>query len=196
MAKRVCIDPGHGGSQPGAIYRGLKEKDVVLTVANYVIEGLHAVDPEIKYLLTRSIDRTVSLQERCDISNAFEPNCFVSIHCNADLDPDSPGDPEAKGEEIWIFKGSLEGQRLAKCLEEGVNQIFPNEPFRGIKETEALHVLKHTNAPAALIEIGFIDKSSSLETFQDEFTLRKIGALIARGIYDFLTDDQYFMWVE
>jgi N-acetylmuramoyl-L-alanine amidase len=113
-------------------------------------------------------------------------DCFVSIHVNADLDEDLPGMPEAKGEEIWIHKGSRQGLILAKCLADEVDRIFPDEPFRGIKETEALYVLKHTKAPACLLEIGFIDKSSSYETFADEMTLRKIGVFIARGIRRYL----------
>jgi len=185
--KRVCIDPGHGGNQPGAVYGDLQEKDVVLTVAQYVVEGLWEVDPEIHVGLTRSWDKTLSLQERCDLSNHMKVDCFVSIHCNADPDDDSPGSPQAKGEEIWFYKDSIEGIRLAQCLADEVDRIFPDEPFRGIKMTDAFYVLKHTSAPACLIEIGFIDKSSSTETFTDELTLRKIGALIARGIHEYLS---------
>jgi N-acetylmuramoyl-L-alanine amidase len=185
--KRVCIDPGHGGIQPGAVYGDLLEKDVNLKVAEYAVEGLRAVNSDIWIGLTRTFDRTTSLQERCDLSNGMNVDCFISIHCNADPDTDEPGMPEARGEEIWFFKGSREGLKLSQCLSDEVDQIFPDEPFRGIKETEGLYVLKHTNAPACLIEIGFIDKSSSVETFSDELTLRKIGALVARGINEYLS---------
>jgi len=185
--KRVCINPGHGGNQPGAVYGDLLEKDIVLTVSEYVLEGLKAVDPEIWVGMTRTYDRTMPLQEICDFSNNMNVDCFVSCHVNADPDDDSPGSPEAKGEEIWIHKGSVKGLRLAKCLADEVDRIFPDEPFRGIKESEVFYVLKHTNAPACLIELGFIDKSSSVETFTDELTLRKIGAFIARGIHEYLS---------
>jgi len=111
----------------------------------------------------------------------------IAVHnCNADPDEDAPGMPEAKGEEIWFFKGSRSGKKLAQCLADEVDQIFPDEPFRGLKETEDLYVLKHTNAPACLIEIGFIDNSKTNESFQDELTLRKAGSLIARGICEYL----------
>ena len=189
IVKRVCIDPGHGGSQAGAVYGDLLEKDVNLTVAEYVVEGLKAVDPEIWVGLTRTFDRTMSLQERCDFSNNMNVDCFLSIHCNADPDLDEPGMAEAKGEEIWFHKGSVRGIRLAQCLADEVDRIFPDEPFRGIKESEVFYVLKHTNAPACLLEIGFIDKSSSHETFTDELTLRKIGIFIARGIYEYISLD-------
>jgi len=184
--KRVCINPGHGGNQPGAVYGDLKEKDIVLAVSKYVVEGLNAIDPGIWVGLTRTSDQTMTLQGVCEFSNTMDADCFVSIHCNADPDDDSPGSPEAKGEEIWIHKGSVKGLKLAQCLADEVDWIFPDEPFRGIKESEAFYVLKHTNAPACLLEIGFIDKSSSQETFTDEMTLRKIGAFIARGIHQYL----------
>lgn len=199
MQKRVVINPGHGGSQPGAVYGDLLEKDVVLTVSEYVLEGLQAVDPEIWVGLTRTFDKTMTLQEVCDFSNNMNVDCFVSIHCNADPDEDGPGMPEAKGEEIWIYDSSRKGLRLAQCLADEVDRIFPDEPFRGIKQTRPigvsrdedgrpfLYVVSYTNAPACLIEIGFIDKSSSVETFTDELTLRKIGALIARGINEYLS---------
>jgi len=187
MQKRVTLDPGHGGDQPGAVYGDLQEKDIVLAVAEYVVEGLNAIDPEIWVGLTRTFDQTLTLQQRCDFSNNMNVDCFVSCHVNADPDDDSPGSPEAKGEEIWIHKGSVKGLRLAKCLADEVDRIFPDEPFRGIKESEVFYVLKHTIAPACLLELGFIDKSSSLETFTDELTLRKIGVFIARGIYEFIS---------
>jgi N-acetylmuramoyl-L-alanine amidase len=184
---RVCIDPGHGGTQSGAVYRGLQEKDIVLDVAKFTKEELCAIDSEILIGLTREFDRTLTLQQRCDFSNDMKADCFVSIHTNADPDEDLPGMPEAKGEEIWICKGSVEGDKLAQCLEREVDDIFPNESFRGIKESENLYVLRHTNAPACLIELGFIDKSSSVEIFSNELTLRKIGTLIAKGINEYIS---------
>jgi N-acetylmuramoyl-L-alanine amidase len=120
------------------------------------------------------------------MANNMKVDCFVSVHCNADPDLDLPGMPEAKGEEIWFYKGSRKGKRLAECLAKWVDQIFPEEPFRGIKETDLFFVLKNTKAPAVLIEIGFIDKSSSLETFSSQESLRKIGGFIAKGIYEYL----------
>lgn len=199
MKKRVCIDPGHGGSHPGAVYGNLQEKDIVLKVSEYVVEGLSAIDSGIRVGLTRTFDQTLTLQQRCDYSNSMKVDAFISIHCNADPDDDSPGSPEAKGEEIWFYDKSVKGLRLAQCLKDEVDRIFPDEPFRGIKSTRPnidkpfgetrpyFYVLAKTKAPACLVEIGFIDKSSSHETFTDEITLQKIGAFIARGIHEYIS---------
>lgn len=81
---RIVIDPGHGGSDPGARgVGGVLEKDVVLAVAkrlaNLLREKLHA-----EVLLTRSDDTTRSLAERTAFANANDADLFVSIHSNAD----------------------------------------------------------------------------------------------------------------
>ena len=199
MKKRVVLDPGHGGSQPGAVYGGLVEKDIVLKVAKYTEEGISILDPNVWVGLTRDWDHILTLQQRCDFSNNMKADCFISIHCNADPDADYPGMPEAKGEEIWVYDGSVWGMKLARCLKDKVDLIFPNEPFRGIKTTRPidvdklidrrpfLYVISYTDAPAVLIEIGFIDKSSSTETFTDELTLQKIGSFIAKGVYEYIS---------
>jgi N-acetylmuramoyl-L-alanine amidase len=187
MLKKIMLDPGHGGVQPGAVYRGLEEKTVVLEVTRYASDCLTKLDISIQVEMSRHEDATVSLFDRCHKSNMMGADCFVSIHCNADPDPDDPGSPEARGEEIWIYKGSRRGLALAQCLADEINEIFPMEPFRGIKQLETFYVLKYTEAPACLLEIGFIDKSSSMETFTDPITLRKIGVLIARGIHEYVS---------
>jgi N-acetylmuramoyl-L-alanine amidase len=81
--KRVAIDAGHGGSDPGAIGpSGLKEKDVTLAIAHLVAPML-SNELGILTMLTRDDDRLVPLDERTARANAFHADLFVSIHCNA-----------------------------------------------------------------------------------------------------------------
>lgn len=79
---RVVIDPGHGGSDPGAIGpSGQKEKDVTLAIAHKIVPVLGQLG--IEAALTRDDDRTVTLEERTARANAVGADLFVSIHCNA-----------------------------------------------------------------------------------------------------------------
>jgi N-acetylmuramoyl-L-alanine amidase len=79
---RVVLDPGHGGSDPGAIGQaGVKEKDVTLAIARRVAPVLAHDGTQV--LLTRDDDRFVSLEERTARANAFNADLFISIHCNA-----------------------------------------------------------------------------------------------------------------
>lgn len=81
--RRVAIDPGHGGHDPGAVGpSGLREKDVALDIAHRVAPIL-ARELGIITLLTRDDDRFVPLPERTARANAFHADLFISIHCNA-----------------------------------------------------------------------------------------------------------------
>lgn len=84
--KRIVIDPGHGGKDPGALGRnGLKEKDVVLRVAKMLKKRIERIlDCEV--FLTRSHDTFLSLEERTAIANAKKADLFISVHTNAHKD--------------------------------------------------------------------------------------------------------------
>jgi len=82
-ARRIVIDPGHGGHDPGTIGpRGLQEKDLVLDVA-LRLERLVRQELGTEVLLTRSTDVFIPLEERTAIANQKEADLFVSIHANA-----------------------------------------------------------------------------------------------------------------
>ena len=80
--RRVVIDPGHGGKDPGALGRGrLREKDVVLRIAKRVRERLRGQGLEV--FLTRERDQYLTLEERTRRANQLDADLFVSIHANA-----------------------------------------------------------------------------------------------------------------
>jgi len=89
--RRVVIDPGHGGHDPGATGpAGLREKDVTLDIAHRAAPLL-ARELGVSTLLTRDSDDFVALDERTQRANAFQADLFVSIHCNASEDPSARG---------------------------------------------------------------------------------------------------------
>jgi len=79
--KRVVIDPGHGGKDPGCYYGGIKEKDIVLRVAKILGKKLKNLGYEV--YLTRSTDRFLSLERRTAIANMKKADLFISLHVNA-----------------------------------------------------------------------------------------------------------------
>jgi N-acetylmuramoyl-L-alanine amidase len=91
VVRRVVLDPGHGGHDPGAVGPiGLREKDVTLDIAHRAAPII-ARELGIVTLLTRDADEFVALDERAARANAFRADLFVSIHCNASDDPSSRG---------------------------------------------------------------------------------------------------------
>jgi N-acetylmuramoyl-L-alanine amidase len=81
-ARRVIIDPGHGGHDPGAMASGLREKDLVLDISRRVAKFLEEED-SYEVILTRSTDVFIPLEERTAIANSKEADLFVSIHANS-----------------------------------------------------------------------------------------------------------------
>jgi N-acetylmuramoyl-L-alanine amidase len=113
--RRIVIDPGHGGHDPGAIGpRGLYEKDVVLDIA-LKLKKILLEDPMNEVFLTRETDVFIPLEERTVIANKKNADLFVSIHANA-----SPG-RKAKGVETYLLNWTDDEEAMRVAARE--NQI-------------------------------------------------------------------------
>lgn len=170
---KIFINPGHEPSlEPGACANGLREADITLAIGGLVEDYLLAAGYETRFF------QFDGLGEICDAANYWNADLFVSIHCNADENPD------ACGTETFYIYGSTAGFELAKRIH---NQIVANIPVvdRGVKD-ENFAVLRGTNCPAVLVETAFITNfydAELLRNLQDDF-----ARAIARGITDFLCD--------
>jgi len=115
----------------------------------------------------------------------------IAVHnCNADPDEDFPDMPEASGEEIWVYSKESKGYALAQSIEKYLKNIFPKSPYRGIKESKSLYVLRETAMPACLVECGFIDavKRGDLSYLISGEGQTEIAVAIADGITDYLLE--------
>lgn len=145
----VVIDPGHGGSEPGAVYKEIFEKNLNLEISLKVNEYLQ--DKGVKTLLIRDKDVYVGLYERALIANKLEAKLFLSIHNNA-------FSSYMHGTETLYFplnSREFSGKDFANIIQ---NKLIRNLRMndRGIVPRPNLVVLKHTDMIAALAEIGFI----------------------------------------
>src|SRR5690625_153474 len=146
MARPICIDPGHGGRDPGAIGpTGLRESEVVLDVATRIVSLLDGRGHSV--LMTRDNDSLLGLRERANIANHAASRLFVSIHCNAHTKP------EAHGLETWCWDGSRLGEMLAGHIQSRLVDALGWRD-RGVKPTHVFRVLNHTRMPAVLVELG------------------------------------------
>jgi N-acetylmuramoyl-L-alanine amidase len=94
----VFIDPGHGGKDPGAIgLSGIQEKDIILSISQYVAEYLQ--QQGVQTMMARTSDYFVSLQGRTDMANRAGADLFVSIHANSM----GSGRPDISGLEVYYF---------------------------------------------------------------------------------------------
>ncbi|HHV73187.1 MAG TPA: N-acetylmuramoyl-L-alanine amidase [Thermoanaerobacterium sp.] len=177
----VCIDPGHGGTDPGAVGpTGTREKDIALAVSKKVAEKLQNAGVATK--LTRTTDIFVNLQQRCDISNSFNTDYFVSIHCN------SAANSVAKGMEVYTSRGQTKADPFAEAIANELQKSFTNLTLRTDltdkdKDKEAgYYVLVHTKAPATLIELAFISNPEEEKMLQDSSYQDKVATTIVNAI--------------
>ena len=143
---RICIDAGHGGTDPGAIGTDpfeLQEKDFNLAVALLLEAELERRDHEV--IMTRRQDRSLGLASRASFANRLEAELFVSIHANA------AAVATAEGMEVFHFPGSVQGSRVAGSILPSMLARFPDHRDRGVKEAN-FAVLRSTAMPAVLIE--------------------------------------------
>ena len=169
MVKKVVIDAGHGGSDPGAIgVDNYNEKDATLSISKKVVELLKKQGLEVK--LTRDSDKYISLQERCNIANNYAADCFVSIHCNA-------FNGNAKG--LESFSLNSETSDLATCVLEEMLNERTYTLNRGVKFAN-FDVLRNTKMRSCLVEIGFIDNIDDYKIIREKENEIALG--IAKGI--------------
>ena len=179
----IVIDPGHGGSDSGAIgATGVMEKDVTLSVAKKVSSLLEQSGARVTMTRKTDVDvyapndsATEELQARCNVAN-YAPGAqlFVSIHCNAF------SNSAANGMESYYYEPSANGARLAQLLNEELEKAG-GLLNRGVK-TANFYVIKHTNVPASLVELGFITNDREEQLLNSEDYQNKLAAAIVRAI--------------
>ena len=161
--RKVFIDPGHGGTDPGASGNGLYEKEVVLSISKKVRNILISKGFEVE--LSRSKDQYVSLSDRAAQANAWDADLFVSIHCN------SATSSSANGTECYTYPTA---NTSTKSLSKNMASALASKlglTNRGHKEAN-FAVLRLSNMPAILIETAFINNAndaSKLKTRENDF---------------------------
>ncbi|WP_349409719.1 N-acetylmuramoyl-L-alanine amidase [Pseudalkalibacillus sp. SCS-8] len=171
----VVLDPGHGGSDSGAVYKQYREKDFNLKVALMVREFL-LESYVVKVLMTRAKDETVSLKERTDFANKKNADYFFSIHHNA---------AGGSGFESFIYNGNINNS--TKVIQGIIHKeiVFTMDKYnvfnRGQKRAN-FYVLRNTRMNAMLIEVLFIDNEKDLKLMLNDKFLRDVAMATATGI--------------
>ncbi len=167
----VVIDPGHGGSDPGAVYNGRQEKDDVLRLGKAVGALLEARGVDVVY--TREGDIYETPFKKAQDGNSVGADYFVSIHRNSSEYPN-----QYSGAEVLVYSDSGVRRELANNILEGMEKAGLKN--LGIDERKDLVVLRRTQMPAVLVEAGFINSDKDNETFDRNFD--ELARGIANGI--------------
>lgn len=187
---KACIDPGHGGSDSGALtVDKRREKDTNLRVALMVEDELKYT--RIEVMLTRRDDKGIDLSPRCQMANRWDADIFISLHA------DAAGGTSAKGHHAIYSIHSIPGQggnKLARLLVDQVSLSTGRAAFprgdRGIwtRESETnpgvdyYAMIRETDMTAVIIERGFVTNPDDAKMLFDDDALRQQARGIARAI--------------
>ncbi len=193
-SKTIFIDPGHGGTDPGAVYGGVYEKTLALSVANLLKAKLQANGYTV--IMSRLGDQSVGFAtERSILANNSNADLFVSLHFNAT----GNGTTTASGIETYWYQyyaqyppainGAMhnDSTRLAESeiLANTVQQNLvtaTGATNRGVKRA-TYAVLRETAIPAILVEMGFMDNPSELAKVTRGDYQEKLATGLANGIF-------------
>jgi len=172
MAK-IGIDPGHGGSDPGALaVNGLQEKEVTLAVSLVLQQLLQTAGVEV--IMSRTGDQDVSLADRAALFNRENVDLIMSIHVN------SAGTPEPNYISTFILAAGGQAEKIALLLQPQL-VAATGWPDGGVREAN-FYILRETDAPAVLVEMGFISNPATAGILATQAGQQTLARAIFRGL--------------
>jgi N-acetylmuramoyl-L-alanine amidase len=170
---RIALDAGHGGSDPGAVYKDRREKDDTLDLTLAVGDILKKNGIDVYY--TRTTDEYETPFKKATDANNSGADLFVSIHRNSSENPN-----QYSGVETLVYSDTGLKAEVAR----NINNQLEDAGFKnlGVDERKNLVVLKRTKMPAVLVEAGFINNDKDNYLFDEEFD--SIAQAIADGILE------------
>lgn len=186
--KIICLDPGHGGTDVGAIgHKGNKEiyeKDVTLSIALPLRDMLTSAGAKV--VMTRSTDKDVygpwadddpELQARCDVGNQANADVFVSIHI------DSFSNGSVDGTTAYYYPKTAKDLMLAQMLHQSTMNLL-SIPDRGVRSGH-LYVNVNTNMPSVLMEMGYISNAHRVQMLMSSWGPKSIAKSLFKGLVDY-----------
>ncbi|MEW6081424.1 MAG: N-acetylmuramoyl-L-alanine amidase family protein [Bacillota bacterium] len=176
--KRIMIDPGHGGSDPGAIsYSGIYEKEFTLAISHMLREILEGQGAEVR--MTRTGDQTVEVRDRVYMANAFRTDVLISVHAN------SFNDSSKRGIEVYHCSKLDTTIQLAEIMRDTLVKALGFED-RGVRKAMFL-VLLETNMPSVLVETGYISNPQEEKLLRDPAFQRRVAEALSAGMIKYFT---------
>lgn len=170
---KLYLDVGHGGSDPGAIGNGLKEKDLTLQIGKKINDLLKDYEG-ITVKMSRSTDKTLSLKQRTDEANKWGADLLLSIHINAG---------GGTGFESFIYNGTVNNTtvKYRDIIHDEIMKVLKGVKDRGKKRAN-FHMLRESKMPAIITENMFIDTKKDADKLKEQSFINKIAQGHVNGI--------------
>lgn len=187
IGKKFVIDPGHGGFDAGTSGVSTKEKEahINLKISKKLRDALVKSGAEV--VMTRSDGEAVGATKQEDMAKRREiietsgQDLTISIHQN------QYEDPSVSGPQVFYAPGSVEGEKLARCIQERLNTELEIQKPRVQKEGN-YYIVKSGAAPAVIVECGFMSNPEEDVLLGKKFYQIKIVKAIMEGMEDYLAE--------
>lgn len=178
VAIKIFIDQGHNpsGHNTGAEGFGVREQDVTYIVGLYLSQLLEA-DGNFEVRLSRNspeeilgTNNSTSLTARVQAANSWPADYFISIHCNANVNPN------INGTECYVYQAYTTAYDLGRQILDGIVERVGTKD-NGLRVNPSLYVLRRTRMPAVLVELAYLTNYDDMELLVNE------QYAFAEGIY-------------
>lgn len=189
----VCVDPGHGGTDPGKVgINGQLEKDINLAIAKKLKTYLEASD--VTVVLTRDKDmglyssgdahkKMADMRKRCQLIEEVKPDLVISIHQN------SYHEEAIRGGQVFYYKTSVRGQKLAQILQERFDYVLGDANKRQAKANDNYYLLLHVKEPIVIAECGFLSNREEAEKLETKEYQDRLAWTLHMGIMEYLNQE-------
>ncbi len=181
--KIIYIDAGHGGRDPGAIYKEIKESEINLQIAlelqkelekqGAIVYQTRKGDYDLSKLITKNHKRN-DLETRAKIINESNCDMYISIHLNSDQSP------TWNGTQIFYTNKNAENKILAQELQEKFKEELKTK--REIKQLKNMYLFDRIKKPGVLIEAGFLSNPNDRYKLKQPQYQNQIAGIITKGI--------------
>lgn len=176
--KVVVIDAGHGSRVPGAVKNGVFEKNIDLAIVLELKKLFDEADDNIGVYYTRTSDTNPTFEQRVQLANKSHADLFISVHNNSS---DSGNFTKTNGTQVMYSesdKSELSSKRFAQICLDNVVEKFGSRSI-GLLEGDSIYIIRTSEVPVALIEVGFMTNYEELDKLKDP----EYQAKAAEGIY-------------
>ena len=185
IGKVIYIDPGHGGMDPGCVYKDIYEKNINLSISLKLKEKLEQSGAIVYLTRDSNVDLSINtfnhkksdLNNRIKAINKSKADVFVSIHLN------SYSSSTWYGVQLFYNDKNRLNERFAKIMQENIKELNGDRKY---KKNNDLYLLKNIQIPGILVEVGFLSNANERYMLQTDKYQNKVANALHNGIVEYL----------
>ncbi len=190
LGKVIYLDPGHGGTDPGAMYGGIMEKDINLEITKKLQNKLLKMgaivyitrdgDYDLSVINTNNHKRS-DLSRRANLINKSKCDIFLSIHLNAE-------DTNTwRGAQVFYNDNNKKNKTIAQIFQKKFKENLNSH--RNYKKANDLYLQKRISLPGVLLEIGFLSNANERYLLKQNYYQNKIVDVITSGLIEYFENN-------